>query len=528
MGNNKVDGLKKLSKDELEKSRKIVLDSIIEHEKNDKPAKEKLSVKTKKVDGIFSFRDKGESRKLKAKETKKEPKKIPEKDIKMNLFGKLKTRKNIVKKGIDSIEKSNDISKFSRASEEKNQKKEMPKIAVPAVSQEEKSKLRQEVNKAIKIEKSEKSEFGLTPALFKTMKNKEVEEKKLRQKIIKKDLKEQDVEIAADFLKSEQELEKREDKKLERKNKKIKKIAGRKELKLKKKQERDLRQKKKEVNQKNRLKEKLKYKKDKQERKQKRIINLKAGFNKLLLGFLSGIKITLSRALKIALLSLTALVLFYTIFAVILLKFNLDNGAARFISKYFVVPAIITKNGVIEYYTYRDIENIILTNVNNKDRESIKLATVRTVVFSDLAKKYGITIQGSDIYSEELKIQMIKRIMVDGDVNQVGIKRIKKIKEMFDKGSDFIKTSNKYGDTQGLVTIDNQNESQIAYSTKVKDLNVDDISSIIYMPEGYYIFRCYGKSDDSIDLSYVFVKAKSLDDYINETVKGYKIWSLAK
>ena len=285
---------------------------------------------------------------------------------------------------------------------------------------------------------------------------------------------------------------------------------------------------KKEANKKKRAEEKLKNKREKKETKEKKRKDIKNRIKKLWLEFTKKLKITFLSALKIVLACVAVLVLLYTVFAVVLLKFNYDNNSTRAIAKYFIVPAIITKNGIIEYYVYKDIRDNILMNNNSEDKDSLKRATVEMVVYSDLVRKYSLTVPGGNIYDEELREEITKRLVLDNDINQVGINRIKKIKDMIDKGSDFVKTSNKYGDAQDLITISKQNENQISYSQNVKDLSVNEISNVVYTPEGYYIFRCYDKTNDQIALSYVFVKAKSLDQYIEETIKGYKLWSLVE
>jgi len=426
MSDKKVDGIKKMSKNELEKSRELVLQSISEYEKTNQPQNAKKAVNIKKVDGIFSFR-----------------------------------------------------------------------------------------------EKIKNSEFGLTPALAKTIKREKKGEGKLKKTTGKEEAAEFD--LAGDFLKSEEKLEKEEETRKGKEEKLIKK-----DLKIKKKREREEKKKKKEAEKKKKLEEKLKFKREKKENRRKKINSFKEGIKKLFSGFIKGIKIILSRTVKIFLASLIVFILSYTVFAVILLKLDVDTKATRLISEYFVVPAIITRNGIIEYYAYQDTKRFTLTNIDKNNKESIKLATVEMVVVSDLAKKYGLIVPEGNIYDIELRDEIVKRLALDTSINQVGINRIKKIKEMIDEGDDFVRTSNKYGDLQDLITISEQNENQIAYSQKVKDLEVNEISDIIYMPEGYYIFRCYDKSSGRSDLSYVFVKAKSLGEYIAETVRGYSLWSLAE
>ena len=554
MSDKKIDGIKKMSKSELEKSRELVLQSINEYEKTNQPQSAKKAVNNKKVDGIFTFREKSKNkeRDSAAEKRQKELGGKKEKGEKINLLNKFKTVKFSTKKEVSSKKLIDSVSKIAKTAPESKkstflkdsvitsvdsrqskqtdslqasalaeQSKDVAKKEAIKASQKEKSKSREEVKKAIKKESVEESEFGLTPALAKAIEQEKTEEKKSK-KIIKKE-EAAEAELAADFLKREKKLEKEEEGRKVKEEKFIKK-----DLKIKKKREREEKRNKKEAEKKKKLEEKIKFKKEKKENRRKKIKDIKTGIKKLFSGFVKGIKVGLSRTVKILLAGLIVFILLYTVFAVVLLKLDVDNKAARLISEYFVVPAIITKNGIIEYYTYKDIKRFTLTNIDKNNKESVKLATVEMVVVSDLVKKYGLIIPGGNIYDNELRAEIAKRLALDTGINQVGINRIKKIKEMIDEGNDFVKISNKYGDLQDLITISKQNENHIAYSQKVKDLGVNEVSDIIYMPEGYYIFRCYDKSNDRSDLSYVLVKAKSLEEYIMETVRGYSLWSLAE
>ncbi|RLC36999.1 hypothetical protein DRH27_04345 [Candidatus Falkowbacteria bacterium] len=559
MSDKKVDGIKKMSKNELEKSRELVLQSISNFEKINQLKGAESSAKIKKVDGIFSFRKKSRNKQIDNAVGKKriDPGDNMRKSEKVNLFNKLKTVKFSAKKEagseklLDSASKTtNTTSEFKKGALQKDltivppisrRGKESDFLQANAlagresnksekkalrISEEIKNISRKEVKEAIRKESIEESGFGLTPALAESMEQKKNKEKKIK-KIIKRE-KSQELDLAADFLKSEKEMEDKENKKKERENRELAEKKIKKDLILKKRQEREEKKLEKESEKKKKLENKIKLKKEKKENRRKNFKNFKEGIRNRFLGLTKAIKIGLSRTLKILLAGLIIFILLYTVFAVVLLKFNVDTKITRIISKYFVVPALITQDGIIEYYAYKDTKSFTLTNIDKNNKESVKLAMIEMVVVSDLIKKYGLIIPGGNIYDNELRTEIAERIAFDIAINQVGINRIKKIKEMIDEGNDFVKISNKYGDSQDLITISKQNENQIAYSQKVKDLEINEVSDIIYMPEGYYIFRCYEKSASRLGLSYVFVKARSLEEYIAETVRGYSLWSLAE
>ena len=165
-------------------------------------------------------------------------------------------------------------------------------------------------------------------------------------------------------------------------------------------------------------------------------------------------------------------------------------------------------------------------NFNTADEleQGVKLAIAKNLVISNLAAKYNLPV--IDLNNEELKQEIDEKIVYDQEVNQVAINRINKVNQMIDKNGDFVRIANKYGDEQGQVNINKENEDSYSFSQAVKNLAVNEISNIVVTPEGYYIFRCYDKADDFIALSYVFINAKVLSQYLEEAISNFKIWSL--
>jgi len=59
---------------------------------------------------------------------------------------------------------------------------------------------------------------------------------------------------------------------------------------------------------------------------------------------------------------------FYLIFIFSVLKFDLDNGITRYINKYFPVPVIISEQGIINYYDFKDSKKDIKNLFKNENK----------------------------------------------------------------------------------------------------------------------------------------------------------------
>ncbi|MCU0679281.1 MAG: peptidylprolyl isomerase, partial [Planctomycetes bacterium] len=229
-------------------------------------------------------------------------------------------------------------------------------------------------------------------------------------------------------------------------------------------------------------------------------------------------------------LTVTAITIFllYSILAIIELKFSADNLVLRSVSRYFPVPAIITKNSFIEYYHYQDIisQNNQPGNVVLPAGEEMKVYIAKLIAAAELKQKYQLKASPLGSLSADEKEKLSYQVVLDATINQVGLGRIKKIKQMIDENGDFVQIAGKYGDELGQVTITAANEKNYPYSAAVIGLDSGEISDIVYTADGYYIFRCYEKNAERSALSFAFVRAKTFDQYLTEAAKMVKMWSL--
>jgi len=221
-----------------------------------------------------------------------------------------------------------------------------------------------------------------------------------------------------------------------------------------------------------------------------------------------------------------ALVYFFIFFAIaaigyfllvfIVVKFKLDNSGLRLVSKYVLIPAIITVDGPVDFYSYQDAKiNLGLTD------QSAEQEIIKNIILSNLYKKFKLT-DKSLAGLDKLKEHIVR----DEKINQAPLERIKKIGEILKSNNDFAAVSSKYGDESGRINISKNSANQYGFYDEVKSLEPNEMSGIVYAPEGYYIFKNTNSSQDFLDLSYVFVRTKSLDSYLEESMNSYKYFSL--
>src|SRR3989339_11897 len=467
---NKVDGIKKLSKKELEESRKIVLASINEEFKKGQELLEgNNKTPNKKVDGIFSSLkqlknnnkqqvQKKEITDTEKKEWKKEIGKIVEIEkprFKISGFGVMKNLKNIQnQEDLHKKDKKNDLQISN------NNKQAVRGLVANKEKEDEILKIKEEKIREMQLQKQRQIEQERLREIN-ALKEKEEEKKK---------------------KKEEEEKRKREKEQLNRMQKK-KKAAKKREALIKK--------------YKSKIKSLFKY------------LHLRT-FK------------TTKKVIYFCLFFLVVILILYFIFVSVILKFDIDNVLSRFVADFIPVPALATSDGIIEYYKYKDLKDNFKNTEGETDIDKkIQSLIVREIAINNLIKRYGVSF--SDFENHDKLMEFLEsKAMYDNAINQVAINRIKKIKGMIDDNNDFVRISTKFGDKMGKISINKNTDPD---KNGLKDLEVNEISEVIFSGDGYYIFRCYYKTEEETTLNYVFVKSKTLDDYLSEYIKNYKLLS---
>ena len=448
-----LDGIKKLSQDELKKSREIVLDYIGEKEAKSKvrPDMERSAETIKKVDGV-RLNPRADSNKSQAAYSKKQ---------------------------IEAEKKAEDQeSEVNRA--------ELEKIKAEAEAER--------LNMAIKKQAEERKRLKEEERQFKL--NKIAEEK--RKKFLARE-------------KIRQEEEKKHQQEMDEKR--------RQEEKLKREKDKVLNEK--------RLKQELEEKARQLEKEKRRIKRAKKikKFKKELKGKLvRGCDYVLAKKKILIYIILSLVIIFiggYLIFGLLLINFRVDNSFSRKIAAYLPVPVLITNIGLVGYYDYKDTVDLLAKDaiVNNQIKQTAKKNLIKNLVFNQLAKKYGF-----DLKANEAEKKLAEKVMLDRQINQTAIFRVEKIYSLISQDNDFEKIKI-YADEYFASSNFSHEVALENFGQDINNLAVGRLSYIIPASQGYYIIRINDESDNNLDLTYLFVKAKTLDDYVNQQLANIKVFS---
>lgn len=220
----------------------------------------------------------------------------------------------------------------------------------------------------------------------------------------------------------------------------------------------------------------------------------------------SKIKKAMEKIAFVLVVSFFTTAIIYFILFLIIVNYQVDNHFFRFIEKKLPVPAMIVDSKFISYYDYADLKK----NSGAKKETEVRYELIRSLIADNFFNKYHT----SDLST------LNKLIVNDNEVNNVGLSRIRKIKQLVDNGEDFDKIIGKYGEKRESITLSGNGITEYEHYERIKDLSAGQISNIVFTDDSYLIFRCNEKSDNKISLSYVLVYAKSFDKYVDEITKS--------
>lgn len=435
-----LDGIKKLTPDELKKSREIVLNFI-----GEKDEESNFEIKNA-VDSInrISF-DKIEQQDIVANEIKK-------------VDGITKVEKSRLKDDVNIInQEAQKLVEEKKYQQQLEEKQEMQKQA-----EYEKIKFQEE-----KAKKDKESEY----------KHKKEEEEKKEQEKRKK-------------------IKQLENKKILLENKEILKEALKQQKQLKKQAQR--------INFKKRINQ---FKKNLKHKSLLFLRFLRTRFKKILVGLI---------------MLFLLLIIFYIIFCEIVLGFGIDNKLVRQVGKYLFVPALISDEGFVDYFSYKDefVNKINIWGDSINIRAIVKDELLKNLLCKNLAKKYGIIPIG-----ENWMFELEKKVIIDKEINQNNLARITKINSLVKEGKSFFEVK-KYGDEFELEINMEDNLAQEKFGRLIKFLSIGQVSDILVGDRGYYLVKKNAQSDNLINITYIFIKAETLDNYINNEFANLKAISL--
>ncbi|MBI2459816.1 MAG: hypothetical protein HYV53_04725 [Parcubacteria group bacterium] len=201
------------------------------------------------------------------------------------------------------------------------------------------------------------------------------------------------------------------------------------------------------------------------------------------------------------------LIIGYTVFCLLALRLKTDNSVIAKLARVLPVPAALTSQGLINYNDWRDLKNDNNTNL------------AKWIILRNLSRKYKMP---DNLPDKVLAAAFIK----DEDFNQAGLLRIKKISQLL-KGADDLELASKYADEASGVIYYNHEEAAEKFGPAIFNLKTNQTSDIIFSDNGYYIAQNVGDKNSQSGLKYLFVRAKTLDQYISEKSAKIKIFILA-
>ena len=523
--NKKVDGIKKIEKtrkdssqekileEQKKYSRRLVLESIGELSQKKGPLVSDIKQSTKK-------KVKKDIAKLDFKKEKKIVKKklffSPPPNRKKNKFSDNFIDKEVLEENLKMEEDENLIKKEKRKKsglksfDALSLKQEERRRRIEAIKKSEDEALRKQID--TKLAEAKETDLSFDELIKYQKKNK-------AEMAIDEELKKSNSKTKAEEIKKDKKRKKEEEKRIREEEKK--------EMEKKKREE----EKKRKEDEKRKKEEEKKRKRNQRKKELKNKINY---FKKSLISYLNSFYLEIKRkTLKTIVLCCSFLLLVFIIyltFFILIVRFNFDNGFTRKMANIFPFPAFFVEDGMVNYFNYIDIRNELKSEgFQGRELEFLtKKEVASQLILLSLEKKYNILINYDLLKQEKFKKKLSRRIMKDMEINTVALNRIKKINEMIQSGGDFIKISSKYGDSLGKLSLNKQNKKDYLYANEIIGLKKNEISKIIYGENGYYIFKCFQKMEDSSDLSYVFIKGINFDEYFKRTLNSFQMTSLLK
>jgi len=198
-----------------------------------------------------------------------------------------------------------------------------------------------------------------------------------------------------------------------------------------------------------------------------------------------------------------------------LLIFKVNNENLKKLGKYFPpVPALLSADWVVDYYVYVDA-----TTERKLSADEAKDYFMEKEALSELYGRYNLPTLF--LGEEALKQGAEKLILADNKVNQTGLARIKKIRELV-SGNNFLEFGAKYADNHGTAKI---SELALELPGGLKEAR----SPVITGKDGYYILESnQAVWEEDSKVNYIFVKAVTLTDYVLEKKNNSKVWALVR
>lgn len=215
--------------------------------------------------------------------------------------------------------------------------------------------------------------------------------------------------------------------------------------------------------------------------------------------------------------------LLYAFFYVSVVKYNSDNSLVRKINSYLPLPVFLSRIGYLDYFDY---QQIALNYADNTAfHNNLKNILFKNLAYKNLAVTAGFPPTFFAFAPIEQKNIINRMILNDKDINEVPYNRIQKIRSLLDQGRGFGDVK-RYGDDYSFEERVISEQALIRFNQDIFSLQTSQISEIIKKDDGYYLVQMLEKAENHILVNYIYIKAKNLDEYLEDEANRSQSWLL--
>lgn len=229
----------------------------------------------------------------------------------------------------------------------------------------------------------------------------------------------------------------------------------------------------------------------------------------------------------------TFLATVYVLFSLVLYTFEIDGPTVRFVTRIVPVPALITNEGIVNYYDYLDAKKSesekLAGQISNSITDKIiagitRTEVLKTKIINSLAADYGFAAAASYAAARDKTFldRLAIAVALDPGLNRTPLSEARQFKRSLLGGSDFFAQA-RAADLEINTEYLPLRSAIDKFGSNVTLLTQNEVSRIIVRPDGYYIVKFFNAANDLYGYKYVFIAARTLDNLINERLKTAKV-----
>lgn len=225
------------------------------------------------------------------------------------------------------------------------------------------------------------------------------------------------------------------------------------------------------------------------------------------------------------LIAILAILLYLGVAAVIMKTDTADPVALR-LADIIELPAAVAPGSFYSYSEYQALKQELSSQFAGDGlKRALRSEIARRLVVKKLWREYGLPAASLEYTGRESLLA--DRMVYDQRANQVPLSRIAKIQDKVRRGEDFMATAARYGDEQGFLTFATIPEAVDRFGDAAR-LEIGAVSTVIATKEAYYLLKRDPDDQGQPYYSYALVKAKSLDSYLDELLRAQRLWSFVE